>query len=226
LPGVPGDGGTGGISLGEIDHVTSKMRGKGGGAGAGAPQGEPGPRQRILDAALDIVEAEGIAALTQPKVAKAVGLRQSHITYYFPRKADLVIGLLEASHGRAGRGRGARPGDVFALLSGLMFDRQRMLFFLGILMAVSDDAELREIFRAHADGLVGNLAGAFGVAPDDPALIAFVDELRGAGIRRLITKDSTTPDIAAIAARHGLRLEATGGSASGSRSRSPRRKER
>jgi AcrR family transcriptional regulator len=212
---------------GRTKNVSTRKQGAAPATGADVSKGESGPRRRILDAALDIVEAEGIAGLTQPKVAKAAGLRQSHITYYFPRKADLVIALLEISHLRAVESgpRSARQ-DPLAILSGLMFDPRRMLFFLGILMAVSDDAELREIFRAHADSLAGGLAGAFGVAPDDPALIAFVDELRGAGIRRLITKDSTTPDIAAIAARHGLRLEATGGSASGSRSRSPRRKER
>lgn len=192
------------------------MRTRRGGAGS-APTNEVagdevGPRRRILDAALDIVEAEGIANLTQPKVAKAAGLRQSHITYYFPRKADLVIALLEASHLRAaeGGGRSNRSGDVFAMLSGLMFDRRRMLFFLGILMAVSDDAELREIFRAHADGLAGQVSGAFGVAPDDPALVAFIDELRGVGLRLLITGDAAGPDIAAIAARHGLRSRPSG----------------
>lgn len=187
--------------------MTSSTRGRGRDAGADAPPGESAPRQRILEAALDIVEAEGIAALTQPKVAKAAGLRQSHITYYFPRKADLVVGLLEASHARTHRGPGKPRGDVFAFLSGLMFDRERMLFFLGVLMAVSDDAELRDIFRAHADGLAATIAADFGVAADDPALLAFVDELRGAGLRRLIAAEGPLPDVPAMAARHGLRAE-------------------
>ncbi len=191
--------------------MKSKVRG-----GGMAPEPDAGddggPRRRILDAALDIVEAEGIANLTQPKVAKAAGLRQSHITYYFPRKADLVVALLEASHLRAAerRPRSGRSGDVFSTLSGLMFDRRRMLFFLGILMAVSDDPELREIFRAHADGLAAQVAEAFGIAPDDPALVAFIDEVRGAGLRRLIAGDAASPDIAAIAARHGLRPRTSG----------------
>jgi AcrR family transcriptional regulator len=185
--------------------VSTRKRGEGTTAGVEAPGGDGGPRRRILDAALDIVETEGIAALTQPKVAKAAGLRQSHLTYYFPRKADLVIALLEASHGRAERRPDRSSGDVFALLAGLMFERERMVFFLGILMAVSDDPELRDNFRAHADGLAAEIAGDFGVAPDDPALAAFIDELRGAGLRRLIVGDSPVPDIAAMAARHGLR---------------------
>jgi DNA-binding transcriptional regulator YbjK len=36
---------------------------------------------RILDTALGLLRREGVTALTQPRIAKASGLRQSHITY-------------------------------------------------------------------------------------------------------------------------------------------------
>ena len=49
-------------------------------------------------------------ALTQPKIAKALGLRQSHLTYYFPRKADLFAALLDASHDRAASQRKNEAG--------------------------------------------------------------------------------------------------------------------
>lgn len=48
---------------------------------------------RIMDAALDLLRGEGMLALTQPRVAKAAGLRQSHITYYFPTRSDLVAAV-------------------------------------------------------------------------------------------------------------------------------------
>ncbi len=104
-------------------------------------------RRRILDSALDIVEAQGIKALTQPKIAKATGLRQSHLTYYFPRKADLLAALLDASHDRAAKKRQARPtsddpASIFEQLANLMFDRPRMQFFLGLAAATSDEPEL------------------------------------------------------------------------------------
>ena len=60
-------------------------------------------RQRILDAAIRIARKSGIKALTQPRVAAAAGVRQSHLTYYFPRKADLLAAVLEASHHQGGR---------------------------------------------------------------------------------------------------------------------------
>lgn len=54
-------------------------------------------RATILAAALAIVRKQGLAALTQPRVAKASGVSQSHLTYYFPTRGDLVRAVLEAA---------------------------------------------------------------------------------------------------------------------------------
>lgn len=53
-------------------------------------------RQRILDTAFDILRQGGMNALKQPRIAKTYGIRQSHLTYYLPRKANLYIVLLDA----------------------------------------------------------------------------------------------------------------------------------
>jgi DNA-binding transcriptional regulator YbjK len=169
-------------------------------------------RQRILDAALDIVEAQGIKALTQPRVAKAAGLRQSHLTYYFPRKADLVVALLQASHDRASRKRGARAGkesfdDAMKLLKKLMFDPARMRFFLGIIVEASEEPELRAIVAEHARGLTQEVAARFGRDGNDQAVIAFVDLLRGIGLRMLLERnrqEAEELDLEALAASLGL----------------------
>ncbi len=47
-------------------------------------------RARILHAAVEILNDEGFGALTQTKVAEKAGVRQSHITYYFPARNDLL----------------------------------------------------------------------------------------------------------------------------------------
>lgn len=169
-------------------------------------------RRHILDTALDLVEADGILALTQPKVAKAAGLRQSHITYYFPRKADLVVALLEASHGRAAAAPDGKPGPD-GIVSGLMFDRDRMLFFLGILLAAANEPELRAVVRGHMEAFAGEVAASFGTAPDAPPLLAFLDEVRGLALRRLVAEEGgagPVEDVAAIARRHGLGRLAAG----------------
>ena len=165
-------------------------------------------RRHILDTALDLVEAEGILALTQPRVAKAAGLRQSHITYYFPRKADLVVALLEASHERAAASVPPRQAGPGSAISGLMFDRDRMLFFLGILLAAAKEQELRAEVRKHMDAFATEVAAAFGTVPGAPALLSFLDEVRGLALRRLRGEEGATAsaaEVTAIARRHGLR---------------------
>ena len=47
-------------------------------------------RSRILEAALGLLAENGAHELTQPKVARAAGVRQSHLTYYFPTRGELL----------------------------------------------------------------------------------------------------------------------------------------
>ncbi len=47
-------------------------------------------RQAILEAGLAILREQGLAGFTQPRIAAKTGLRQSHLTYYYPTRADLL----------------------------------------------------------------------------------------------------------------------------------------
>src|SRR4051812_11766365 len=49
--------------------------------------------REILDAAWALMEREGVAAVSVREVARAVGLRQQSLTYYFPTKAALLDAL-------------------------------------------------------------------------------------------------------------------------------------
>lgn len=168
-------------------------------------------RDRILEAALQIVEEQGIKALTQPRVAAAAGVRQSHLTYYFPRKADLFVALLQASHDRAKKGR-RKAGeesfkDVMRGLKALMFDRQRMRFFLGIVLEASEEDDLRPVVEEHARALAERVAAQFGRIGEDPDVIRFIDTLRGMGIRALLEShaDAKDVDLEALARGFGLK---------------------
>ncbi|MBY6242360.1 TetR/AcrR family transcriptional regulator [Methylosinus sp. Sm6] len=152
---------------------------------------QPGVRQRILSAALDLIEQEGVDALTQPRIAKAAGVRQSHLTYYFPRKADLFVALLQASHERAPN---AGDADPLAEAITLMLDRRRMRFFLAIVLGAAEQPELRPVLAAHARELTARVAAAFGRGADDPSAAAFVDLLRGAGLRSLLEPETMRLD--------------------------------
>ncbi|KSV83413.1 TetR/AcrR family transcriptional regulator [Sinorhizobium sp. Sb3] len=166
-------------------------------------------RQLILDTALDIIEAEGIRALTQPKIAKISGLRQSHLTYYFPRKADLYIALLDASHERAERKGSGRNVPLEEMLAALFFEQERMRFFLSILLELGDDPELRSVLSTHAIGLCREISARLGRPPDDPGVLSFVDELRGLGLRALISPPLAEERyrlLQTTAQRHGFSL--------------------
>lgn len=52
-------------------------------------------KDSILIAGMTLLKEKGIAALTQPQVAKAAGVKQSHLTYYFPTRTDLLLGIAE-----------------------------------------------------------------------------------------------------------------------------------
>lgn len=56
-----------------------------------------GVKQQILDAGVRLLYGQGIASLTQPRIAKEAGLRQSHLTYYFPTRNALIIAIAEFS---------------------------------------------------------------------------------------------------------------------------------
>jgi AcrR family transcriptional regulator len=49
-----------------------------------------GRREQILHAAVEVLNAEGFGGLTQTRVAERAGMRQSHLTYYFPARNDLL----------------------------------------------------------------------------------------------------------------------------------------
>jgi AcrR family transcriptional regulator len=49
-----------------------------------------GRREQILHAAIEILNADGFGGLTQTRVAEQAGMRQSHLTYYFPARNDLL----------------------------------------------------------------------------------------------------------------------------------------
>ena len=143
-------------------------------------------RQRILDAAVRIARKSGIKALTQPQVAREAGVRQSHLTYYFPRKADLLAAVLEASHKH---GRSALPksrDEAMRFLEALFFEPNSMRFFLGAIIEASEQDDLRKALADHVATLNAEIASFFNRPSDDPAVVMFIDRLRGLAIRLLV----------------------------------------
>lgn len=52
-------------------------------------------KDNILQAGCTLLRERGVGALTQPQIAQAAGVKQSHLTYYFPTRTDLLVAVAE-----------------------------------------------------------------------------------------------------------------------------------
>ncbi len=169
-------------------------------------------KQKILDIALDIVESEGVRQLTQPYIVKKAGLRQSHLTYYFPKKSDLFLALLDASHQRQEQNSDDGNKNIIAILSSFFFNRERMRFFLTILLEINYEPHLRIAMKQHMESLYGLIANHVIGDYRDEDIASFVDELRGIGLRVLVDDElqhGCEECIVKLAKTHNLELQRT-----------------
>jgi AcrR family transcriptional regulator len=118
-----------------------------------------GTRDRILDAALALLDAEGYGRLTQPQVAKAAGITQGHLTYYFPTRSALLLAVAEHSL-RADLGRALKAGKgeadtetIVRMVRKTLLVKERTRAILGLVIASDGDREIKKPLRqmiAHA----------------------------------------------------------------------------
>lgn len=109
-------------------------------------------KARILDAGVGLLHTQGIAALTQPRIAKAAGVSQSHLTYYFPTRNQLLIAIAESSiEGLLGQLRlpagGAGDAALAERLATLIRHQPQVRMLLGLIVAADEEPGLREALR-------------------------------------------------------------------------------
>tara|TARA_R110002096_G_scaffold16898_9_gene57895 strand:+ start:3715 stop:4281 length:567 start_codon:yes stop_codon:yes gene_type:complete len=154
----------------------------------------------ILSAAVQVLQDEGPTKLTQTRVAKAAGLRQGHLTYYFPRKSDLWIATAERAHdemeaqfaallsssGLHESKNKVRP-KLVELVTNLVGNRQRSRVLLSLVLQAQEEEELNELCQQNArrsrEFLTTVLAGQYSAPIIEVALAAFW----GLGMRELIS---------------------------------------
>lgn len=166
------------------------------------------------------MRTDGLKRLTQPKVAAAAGIRQSHLTYYFPKKVDLIVALLgDHVHGEEGHGEDHAhgqehthsghghhdPAHIGPALELVASDRRRISFFLNLIVEAEQEPALRRMVYEHMAAFDAVVARAYGRDVGDPDVEAFVDSLRGFGMKQLLREGPKDIDIDALAARFGLK---------------------
>ncbi|HTU12179.1 MAG TPA: TetR family transcriptional regulator [Allosphingosinicella sp.] len=136
-------------------------------------------RDRILDAATDLINARGVKGTTLLEVARDVGLNTTSVTYYFRRKELLAAAVFERSLGRleamvadaAGEdGPEARVGRLLEIHVGLRADvirgAGRPLADFSDIRALDDPVRLPLL--AHYQRIFRQVRAFFG-APRDAA---------------------------------------------------------
>jgi AcrR family transcriptional regulator len=65
-------------------------------------------RQRIIDATLEVVRASPVADVQLAAIAARIGMRPSHILYYFPSRDDVLIAAVAHAEQQLAEGRTER----------------------------------------------------------------------------------------------------------------------
>jgi AcrR family transcriptional regulator len=124
-------------------------------------------RKQIIDAGLALLREEGLAGLTQPRIAARTGLRQSHLTYYYPTRAALLAAVAraaidlqgEAAHALTARIRSIdNAPDVIAEAAG-RHANTRVLVALN--QAAEQEPEVRALFNELSDNFFGEIVSLF-----------------------------------------------------------------
>ncbi len=127
-------------------------------------------RERILAAAVALLHEGGIQGWSQVQVARRAKVRQSHVTYYFPKRHDLIDALAQHVTGgmalalrgvlESSEGRDLRP--VLRRLARDIAAREHMRMFTGLIVEADDDPKLRAILVRWTLSLQETLATALG----------------------------------------------------------------
>ncbi|HUU74054.1 MAG TPA: TetR/AcrR family transcriptional regulator [Burkholderiales bacterium] len=171
-------------------------------------------RSRILEAALELLGDHGVSKLTQPSVAKAAGVRQSHLTYYFPTRADLLkatalhsievmIGMLAA---RASEGQ-LSPDMLAQIASTMVSDKRRARVVLGLVVASDEDREIKGFLRdfvARVRADIGRVVELLGREADPENIALFHTLIVGAAVLHIARDNTASRRESALIVRYAV----------------------
>ncbi|MEZ4445024.1 MAG: TetR family transcriptional regulator [Polyangiaceae bacterium] len=161
-------------------------------------------RETILDAALALLRTKGERAMTQTGVAAAAGIPQGHLTYYFPKKRDLVVGVAErfaeVTSEQARAFFAERAGQpmrevLTAYVKRLIADRERTRMLLGLVVMSDREPALGAILQHNARLLRAMLGHTFGRSPDDPLNDLLLAMLWGLGIHGFVLQEERSDQL-------------------------------
>ena len=191
-------------------------------ASAHAPKtDESDIRERILAAAMAVLQEDGIQGLSQVQVARRAKVRQSHLTYYFAKRHDLIeavaIRFLEGvTHGLDEAGIGGDASSLLQRLAAFIVEPRHMRMFTAVIVEADRDPTVRAILVRVTRQLQSTLAAALrGDEAAERAAIILAN-LWGLGLHDFVLRPKRPGELAAAyiasitppaAARHGRKTK-------------------
>lgn len=139
-------------------------------------------KEAILVAEQELLRESGVAALTQPKVARAAGIKQSHLTYYFPTRAKLLLGIAEYTASEAmahvAERLAAKPerATLAGMVSEIMINGLPPRVVIGLIVAADAEPGIRDSLRELVSNVrvrLQSLLAAAGLAASADAALLF-----------------------------------------------------
>lgn len=142
-------------------------------------------RKQIIDAGLALLREEGLSGLTQPRIAARTGLRQSHLTYYYPTRADLLAAVARAAIEAQGAAAQALVTNVQSVsgaanvIADATARHENTRVLVALNQAAEQEPEVRALFNELSDGFFGKIVALFEKLglPPDPANVDLLHAL-------------------------------------------------
>lgn len=176
-------------------------------------------RARILDAAVELLRKSGVKKLAQPQVAREAGVPQGHLTYYFPRKVDLLLAVAERfveivqkemEELRATGTDGVTPRNTgVAFARDAVLDRERTRMLLGLVTEADNEEAVIEPVARGAKLMRTMVARAIDRHPEDPDTWLTLALFWGLGVQQMLFPERSDAQVEALIERFDQWLEAT-----------------
>lgn len=161
-------------------------------------------------------------------------MRQSHLTYYFPTRGELLKAValhsIETLLGpvMAGASAGKLTPEIFARIAGeALSDKRRARVMLGLIVSSDEDREIKQFLRDFIERVratMANVAKLLGKEPGEASIIALHTLFVGATILNVARDDANSRRECAEVARMAIDIFVLGGKPAPAQTTSRRKK--
>lgn len=150
-----------------------------------------GIKDDILAAGAALLREKGVTALTQPQIARAANVKQSHLTYYFPTRSQLLLSITEytlgtlMAHVSTQLSQKPQGATLSAAIAKIMIDGLPPRVLLGLIVAADNDPDIRKLLRKLIRQVrvsIRSLLEQAGIAADNESALLFHASIVGLAV--------------------------------------------